>query len=637
MTKTKVLALANDEQQEAIKHQEGPCMIIAGPGSGKTKTVVSRTQYMILNGVDPSQICLFTFTNKAANEMKERVKAAVGDAANNITCGTYHSVAHRLLRKYATRIGFNKNFTIMSSDDCKKILKRIGKERNIDPDNLGVYISAKKDKVILPERALIDAATETEKQLANGYSEYQSELKRQMAMDFDDLIIYTIILLDNNEDIKQRINNQWRYITADEAHDSSPRDLKFIRLLGGSSENVCFILDDNQSIYGFRGADIEAVMNVRNIYKDMKIFNLSRNYRCSQTIVEASKSLIVKNTPLINKKIRAARDYKGSPIIVSRLKTPQEEAAKVIQYVQALKRKGLAYNEIAILYRMSSASRVIEQAFNIAKIKCKIIGGTPFFNRAEVQDILSYLKLVVNEYDFTAFKRAIAVPKRGIGDKTIDKIDEFARNYPGGPISIRTALEKIDESDLSIKVKNKLKEFNDYLEELDTAITELPPKEIINKLCTDIDIVAYLQTNPDYKKNWEERILNVQELVNVAAEYTDVQDLLSQAALYAVDEEETEENKNDAVNMLTMHSSKGLEYKAVIIVNCNEGTSPHYKSLADKKQLEEERRLFYVGMTRAKDYLFMTFPDCILVQGQLQYAKPSRFINEIDKRYIYRN
>ena len=214
MTKTKVLASANDEQQEAIKHQEGPCMIIAGPGSGKTKTVVSRTQYMILNGVDPSQICLFTFTNKAANEMKERVKSAVGDDANNITCGTYHSIAHRLLRKYATRIGFNKNFTIMSSDDCKKILKRIGKERNIDPDNLGVYISAKKDKVILPEKALINAATETEKQLANAYSEYQAELKRQMAMDFDDLIIYTIILLDNNEDIKQRINNQWRYITA---------------------------------------------------------------------------------------------------------------------------------------------------------------------------------------------------------------------------------------------------------------------------------------------------------------------------------------------------------------------------------------------------------------------------------------
>ena len=636
MTKIKVLASANDEQQEAIKHQEGPCMIIAGPGSGKTKTVVSRTQYMILNGVDPSQICLFTFTNKAANEMKERVKAAVGDAANNITCGTYHSVAHRLLRKYATRIGFNKNFTIMSSDDCKKILKRIGKERNIDPDNLGVYISAKKDKVILPEQALINATTETEKQLANGYSEYQSELKRQMAMDFDDLIIYTIILLDNNEDIRQRINNQWRYITADEAHDSSPRDLKFIRLLGGSSENVCFILDDNQSIYGFRGADIEAVMNVRNIYKDMKIFNLSRNYRCSQTIVEASKSLIARNTPLINKQIRAARDYKGSPIIVSRLKTPQEEAVKVIQYVQALKRKGLAYSDIAVLYRMSSASRVIEQAFNVAKIKCKIIGGTPFFNRAEVQDVLSYLKLVTNEYDFTAFKRAITVPKRGIGDKTIDKIDEFARNYPGGPISIRTALEKIDESDLSTKVKNKLKEFNDYLEELDTAITELPPKEIINKLCTDIDIVAYLQTNPDYKKNWEERILNIQELVNVAAEYTDVQDLLSQAALYSMDEE-SEEEKSDAVNMLTMHSSKGLEYKAVIIVNCNEGTSPHYKSLTDKKQLEEERRLFYVGMTRAKDYLFMTFPDCILVQGQLQYAKPSRFINEIDKKYIYRN
>ena len=633
MTKTTVLAGANDEQQEAIKHQEGACMIIAGPGSGKTKTVVSRTQYMILNGIDPSQICLFTFTNKAANEMKERIKVAVGDEADKITCGTYHSVAHKLLRRYATYIGYNKNFTIMSSDDCKKLLKKIGKERNIEPENLEAYISSKKDKIISPQKALVGASTETERQLANAYEIYQSELKRQMAMDFDDLIINTIILLRNNGDIKAKINNQWRYITADEAHDSSPRDLEFIRLLGGTSENVCFILDDNQSIYGFRGADIEAVMNLRNVYKDMKIFNLSRNYRCSQVIVEASKSLIAKNTPLIDKKIRAARDYKGSPIIVSRVKNPQLEAARVLQYVNALKKKGIAYNEIAILYRMSSASRILEEAFNKAKIKCRIVGGTPFFNRAEVQDVLSYLKLVVNEYDFTAFKRAISVPKRGIGDKTIEKIDEFARDYPGGPISIRQAIEKIQ---LKGKAQNSLDEFTAYLNELDEAMTELSPKEMINKICTDLDIISYLQSHPEYKKNWEERLMNIQELVNVAAEYSNIEELLSQAALYSI-EEDDEANKIDAVNMLTMHSSKGLEYKAVIIVNCNEGTSPHYKSLGNTKQLEEERRLFYVAMTRAKDYLFMTFPDSVLVQGQLQYAKPSRFLKEIDKQYIYRN
>lgn len=633
MTKTTVLAGANDEQQEAIKHQEGACMIIAGPGSGKTKTVVSRTQYMILNGIDPSQICLFTFTNKAANEMKERIKVAVGDEADKITCGTYHSVAHKLLRRYATYIGYNKNFTIMSSDDCKKLLKKIGKERNIEPENLETYISSKKDKIISPQKALVGASTETERQLANAYEIYQSELKRQMAMDFDDLIINTIILLRNNGDIKAKINNQWRYITADEAHDSSPRDLEFIRLLGGTSENVCFILDDNQSIYGFRGADIEAVMNLRNVYKDMKIFNLSRNYRCSQVIVEASKSLIAKNTPLIDKKIRAARDYKGSPIIVSRVKNPQLEAARVLQYVNALKKKGIAYNEIAILYRMSSASRILEEAFNKAKIKCRIVGGTPFFNRAEVQDVLSYLKLVVNEYDFTAFKRAISVPKRGIGDKTIEKIDEFARDYPGGPISIRQAIEKIQ---LKGKAQSSLDEFTAYLSELDEAMTELSPKEMINKICTDLDIISYLQSHPEYKKNWEERLMNIQELVNVAAEYPNIEELLSQAALYSI-EEDDEANKVDAVNMLTMHSSKGLEYKAVIIVNCNEGTSPHYKSLGNTKQLEEERRLFYVAMTRAKDYLFMTFPDSVLVQGQLQYAKPSRFLKEIDKQYIYKN
>lgn len=634
-TKADILASANDEQQEAIKHQEGSCMIIAGPGSGKTKTVISRTQYMILNGVNPSEICLFTFTNKAANEMKERIKLAVGDVADRITCGTYHSIANRLLRRYAEHIGFNKHFTIMSSDDCDKILKKIGKDRNIESDILKSYISNQKDRVILPAEALRNSTTEIEGQMANAYAAYQAELKRQMAMDFDDLIIYTILLLRNNEDIKVKVNNQWRYITADEAHDSSIRDLEFIRLLAGELENVCFILDDNQSIYSFRGANIDAVMNVRHTYNNMQVFNLSRNYRCSETIVEASKSLIKKNTPLIKKNIRAARDYKGSPIIISRTKTPQEEAARVIQYVQALRKKGLAYNDIAILYRMSSASRVIEQAFNAAKIKCRIIGGTPFFNRAEVQDVLSYVRLLVNEYDFTAFKRAIAVPKRGIGDKTIQKIDEFVREYPGGPISIREGLEKIDESDLSASVKKKLKSFSDYLAQLEIAMTEIDPKTLINKICTDIDIINYLQTNSDYKKNWEERILNVQELVNVAAEYSNIEELITQASLYSM--EEDEDNKIDAVNMLTMHSSKGLEYKAVIIVNCNEGTSPHYKAIGNTKQMEEERRLFYVAMTRAKDYLFLTFPDNILVQGQLQYAKPSRFLNEIDKKYIYKN
>lgn len=628
LAKQEILNSANDEQQEAIKHQEGACMIIAGPGSGKTKTVISMSQYRILDGIDPSNICLFTFTNKAANEMKERIKAAVGDIADKMTVGTYHSVCHRLLRKYATYIDFNKNFTILSQDDCTKKLKKIAKELGVEHENLGAYISQKKDKVILPSQALASSSG-SELVLANGYEKYQAELKREMAMDFDDLILNTIILLENNPEIKQRINNQWRYITADEAHDSSPRDLKLIQLLAGESENVCFILDDHQSIYGFRGADIEAVMNVRNIYNDMKIFNLSRNYRCSQTIVEASKSLIAKNTPLIQKQIRAARDYTGSPIIISRTKTPQQEALKVVQYIQALRRKGLKYSDICIEYRMSAASRVLEEALNKAKIKCKIVGGTPFFARAEIQDVLAYLRLIVNEHDFTAFKRAISVPKRGVGEKTIEKIDEFAREYPGGPLSIRSAIEEIE---LKGKAGNSIKEFVKFLDELEVDMSQLSPKDLITKLCTKLNIVDYLQTA--YKENWQERLENIQELVNVASEYADVQELLSQAALYSIEEND---EQVDAVNMMTMHSSKGLEFPAVIIVGCNEGTSPHYKSIGNPKQLEEERRLFYVAMTRAKDYLFMTFSDCVLVQGQLQYAKPSRFINEIDKKYIYRN
>lgn len=585
---------------------------------------------MILNGVNPSEICLFTFTNKAANEMKERVKSAVGDIADDITVGTYHSVANRLLRKYSNKIGYNKNFTILSSDDCIKILKVIAKQLDIDHDDLANFISRQKDKVILPQEAMTSAKTSKDKKMANGYDMYQKELKRNMAMDFDDLIVNTILLLDNNSDVRNKVNGKWKYIVADESHDSAIIDLKFIELLAGKNQNVCFILDDHQSIYGFRGADIESVMNVRHTYKNMKIFNLSRNYRCSQTIVEASKSLIANNRALIDKKIRPAREYKGTPIIVSRTKNPTQQSSKVIQYVQALRKKGIDYRDIAILYRTSSSSRVLEQAFNTAKIKCKIIGGTPFFNRSEVVDVLSYLKLITNPYDFTAFKRAISVPKRGIGDKTIEKIDEFAREYPGGPLPIREAIELIE---LKGKSGKALKEFTSFLTKLENEMTVMEPKRLINKLCTEINIVDYLQKQ--YKENWEERLMNVQELVNMAAEYNDINELIAQASLYSIDENNEEES--NAVNMMTMHSSKGLEFKAVIIVDCNEGTSPHYKSLSNPKQIEEERRLFYVGMTRAMDYLILTFTDYVSVQGNLQYAKPSRFINEIDKKYLYRN
>ncbi|MGL5507337.1 MAG: ATP-dependent helicase [Paraclostridium sp.] len=636
MTKQEILAKLNEEQQEVAKHSSGPCIVIAGPGGGKTHTLISRTQCMILDGVDPSNIVLFTFTNKAAGEIKERVISVIGESGKQITVGTYHSVCNRLLRKYSKAIGYNNNFTIFSQEDSEKLIKQIAKSYAIDADIAGKFISKSKSNTMLPQACLLGAENETQRILANVYQAYQDELFRQQAMDFDDLLLNTIRILENNADIKKAINNNWQYVIADESHDSSKCDLRLIKLLAGDRENVCMILDDNQSIYGFRGADIEAVLGIKNMYTGMKIFNLSYNYRSSQTIVEASKSLIAKNKKQMKKRIAPAREYKGSPIIVSKCKNPTDEATRVIQYVKMLHQKyEVPYSEIAILYRMSYLSRILEQAFMTAKIPYKIVGGLPFFSRMEIQDILSFIKLTVNEHDVCAFKRTVQIPRRGIGAKTIEKIDEYARNYPGGPIPIREAIRTIDLKGKNGKdTKNSLalKEYNDFLELIDRKKIELSPDELITFIVKELGYLDHLEATE--KESIQPRVENLMELVNLAKEYNDVEELLIQSSLFTKDEDEEDKEK---VQLMTMHASKGLEYGGVIMVGMVEGTSPHHRALSDAAQMEEERRLAYVAMTRAKDYLFMLYPEQSLVQGRMTYTRQSRFLNEIDKKHMYRN
>lgn len=634
-TKSEILEKLNDEQQEVAKHSEGPCIVIAGPGGGKTHTLVSRTQYMILNGIDPRNIVLFTFTNKAANEIKERIISRVGEKGKDITIGTYHSVCNRFLRKYAKSIGYNNSFSILSPEDCDKIIKKIAKANEIDPDILSNAIDNFKNKAIFPQNAIINAQNDFQRGIASMYQEYQNELFRQQAMDFDDLLLNTIKILENEPEIKAATNRLWKYIVADEFHDSSRTDIRLMTLLAGDSQNICMILDDNQSIYGFRGADIEAVMSVKDIFTNTTIFNLSRNYRSSQTIVNASKSLIAKNQNQMKKTIRPARKYEGSPIIISKAKNIAGEAIKAVGYIRLMHNKyNIPYSEMAILYRMSFLSRTLEQAFVKADIPYKIVGGTPFFTRMEIQDILAFAKLTVNEHDVMAFKRSIQIPRRGIGEKTVDKIDEFARTYPGGPISIREAAKAIDlttKTGKPTKASEALAQYNDFLDLLDVKKVELAPHEFIEFIVRELGYLDHLEATE--KEDIQPRVENLMELVNVAREYNDIEELLAQASLYSLEEEDEEEKER--VQLMTMHASKGLEYQVVIMVGMCEGTSPHYKSLSDSKQLEEERRLAYVAMTRAKDYLFMTYPEMTMIQGKQTYAKSSRFLKEIDKKYTH--
>ena len=620
-----VLNGLNEEQKQAVKHIEGPCYVVAGPGSGKTRVIVARTQYMILKGISPSNIVLFTFTNKAAKEIKERIISAVGEKGNYITIGTYHSVCSRILRTYATYLNYEKNFSILDADEAKKILKKIADKYNsVDTDYaIATILSWKKDGIIVQKAS--QNAYGGEVAIANIYRDYQKELHETMCMDFDDLIINTITLLKNFPEVKKEVNNKFKYVSADEFHDSSKCDLNLIKLISGYNDNLCMIFDDYQSIYSFRGADVYAVMNFKDQFKDLKTYYISNNYRCSQKIVEASKSLISHNRQQMKKNIVAARDYEGDDVIIVTPNSSAAEYATVTGIIKMLKDKGLRYDDIAILYRTGFQSRGMEQKLIESKMPYKIYGGVPFYSRMEVADILSYVKFIINKKDFVAFERSISIPKRGIGEKSIEKIENFAReNYLNNGKDLWDA---IPEAPIKGKAKKGLDSYISFINSLEEKKLELPPAEFLEHIIKELDYISYLN---DYEDDPTDRIANLVELVNVASQFNHIEDLLEQASLYAL--EDDSEEKKEAVQLMTMHSSKGLEFKAVIIIGAVEGTNPHFKA-ETIKEIEEERRLFYVAATRAKDYLFISAPTMTMQRTGPKKQRPSRFIEEIDDRY----
>ena len=587
---------------------------------------------MIMQGIDPSQILLTTFTNKAANEIKERIVKVVGEEGKKITVGTFHSICNRILRQYGEKLGYAKTFTILDESDSEKIIKAAAKQYGLETKDVKFYIAQCKANLLTPQLARAKA-TNNEQDLANVYQIYQDELKRMQAMDFDDLLLNAVLLIENYSDVKQTLNNKWQYILLDEQQDSSYTDSKLAELLAGEQQNIFFVGDDFQSIYGFRNADVNIMLNLKAKYPNLQWFNLSNNYRSTDTIVYGAKTLIDKNKNQLKKNIVAARGVKGAPIIQTKCKDQEHEARTVTTYIKMVHDKyKIPYNEIAVLYRMTYLSRNIEQQLMKEKIPYTLIGGTPFFCRAEVQDILSYLKLIVNDRDVMAFKRSVGVPKRGVGEKSIEAIDEFARNYPVEPLSIREALSHKDLK-LKGKAKTTIKEYAEFLDRLEERYLSEEPAEVIKWLITELNYMDYLEQTYKDQAEVQVRAENLFELVNVASEYESIEDLLVQASLYREDKDEDD----DKVQLLTMHKSKGLEFKCVIVVGCSETICPHFKALDDPAQIEEERRLMYVAMTRAKDYLFMTYPSTIKAQGREQYAAPSRFLKEVDRKYVHQN
>lgn len=612
----------NEDQLKPVKDFMGPSLIIAGPGAGKTKTIISRSANMIANGINPREMILFTFTNKAAKEIRDRVVAFIGKPGELITVGTYHSVCARFLRKYAHEIGYTNRFTIYDTEETSNILKKLAKKYNEEEAASRNFISDCKNRNISPSQAIQQELTH-KSTLAVIYREYQAELKRRDAMDFDDLIGNMIKILETCPHVKAELNERYKYITADEAHDSSSRDLRLIELLSGERQNMCMILDPNQSIYGFRGADLESVLNVRNVYRGLKTFILHRNYRSTQKIVQASESLIAHNSATIEKDLYSRNEVGDNPIYYMEYDQSQE-AARVAVIIKAMMRsKGLKYSDFCILYRMSYMSRAIEEAFIKSGIKYEITDGTPFFGRMEIKDLVSYIRLIYNPYDFESFKRAVGIPKRGLGDKRLEKIDEYVREHQVD------YLQALKEMEFTGKMKTTIKQFSDLVEDIQEAALYLTPSELVKKIYNDIQYSKHLESVEKEDKKREERMLNCQELINLSLAFETVEDFLDTAALRS----NQDEDDQDTVKMMTQHASKGLEFPCVIIIGCNEGTSPHYRATRTD-QIEEERRLFYVAMTRAEKYLFLTRPQKVVQQGRFMFPSESRFIREIDPKLL---
>ena len=622
--KEAILNGLNEAQKEPVIDYKGASVIVAGPGSGKTHTTVARAAYMIEDGVDPKSMLMFTFTNKAAGELKERVHAYIGKAAKGITVGTYHSFCSRILRAYCDKLGWNSKFTIYDTEDVKKVLGNLV-PKHLKVERVMAAISDYKDHMISPKMAREQASDEYERQIANIYTYYMAALKSVNAFDFDDLIYYTIRVFENFPEIQEHINSRYKYIMGDEAQDSSPRDLELIRRLGGDLFNVCLIMDDDQSIYGFRGSDVDKVAEFAYEHQ-MKQFVLGQNYRSTKTVVSASRAVISNNVSLFDKTIFTENE-EGEPIFLMERQNQATEAAAVAAKIAHCIRDGYKYSDIAVLYRMSYLSRKVEEAFMRQQIPYRVLSGTPFYGRMEIKDLLSYLRFISNPTDQISFERAISVPKRGIGESSLNKILSCQDALSSDIMEPESFLSACKAVKLKGKAAAGLAQFVAVCEKLQEDCTVVSPRELVKELVQLLNYEKYLK---DFdKETAEDRIGNINELINIAAEHTTLTEFLNSMSIGNRDDNDDADN---AVTMMTMHASKGLEYPVVFVVGVNDGICPHWKAI-ESGDVPEERRLFYVAMTRAKKRLFITNSKTMQVKGTIKPSDPSRFLGEIPDKY----
>ena len=644
----------NQSQREAVESIHGPTMVIAGAGSGKTRVLTYRIAHMMEEGVDPFNIMALTFTNKAAREMSERIGRIVGPSeSKNITMGTFHSVFSRILRYNADRIGYPTNFTIYDTQDSKSLLKDIIKEMNLDdkvykPGMILGRISSAKNNLISADAYLqnndiiIEDNQSRRPELGNIYKAYVTRCFKAGAMDFDDLLFQTNVLLRDFPDVLHYYQQKFKYILVDEYQDTNYAQYLIIKKLAAVYENICVVGDDAQSIYSFRGANIQNILNFRKDYPDFKLFKLEQNYRSTKNIVEAANSIIARNQDQIKKNVWTDNS-EGIKIHVVRTLTDNEEGKVVINKIFDLKQSTVSsFNDFAILYRTNKQSRSFEEALRKLNIPYKIYGGLSFYQRKEIKDLLAYFRLTTNPRDEEALKRVINYPKRGIGKTSIEAIIIAANSYGMSIWDVITNLNQYPVA-LNAGTKTKLYEFTTMISSFGAQINKMNAYDLAQTIAKSSGILKELYTEKDKGPEEVERYQNIEELLAGIKEFTISQPegadhslsefMIDVALLTDADEDKSEERNH--VTLMTIHSSKGLEFPHVYLVGLEENLFPSQMALNSRTELEEERRLFYVAITRAKDTCTLSYATSRFNWGNLVTSEPSRFIDEIDQKYLH--
>jgi DNA helicase-2/ATP-dependent DNA helicase PcrA len=640
------LTKLNEKQHEAVTHIEGPALVIAGAGSGKTRVLTNRIAYLIENNhVSPNKILAITFTNKAANEMKERIAELIDYDVSRMWVGTFHSICVRILRRCIDRLGYSSNFIIFDADEQKIVVKESILELNLDtkdydPNSIRSIISNEKNNRTRPDEYIKENFTEFRKRnIGEIYKLYEKKLKKSNALDFDDLLVKTLDIMEQDEDIRNEYRDRFEYILVDEYQDTNKVQYMLVRILGkkeNSTENVFVVGDEDQSIYGWRGADISNILDFEKDFPTAKVIKLERNYRSTQTILEAANAVIKNNVNRIGKNLWTEGN-EGAKILINKAFDEKSEALFMAERIYNEKNiQSVGYDEMAILVRTRAQTRAIEERMRLEGIPYKIVGGHEFYSRKEIKDLMGYLKLVQNNNENYSFRRVINVPKRGIGKKTLELLDKFAAE---NDMSLFESAELSSQIGVSKKASESLRKFTDMVNDICGKQGEMELIDLVEHVYEDSGYKSFMEGNRSVEGR--ARLENINEFFSAVRDFqdrgeeTELEDFMAHISLLT-DIEKTEDGDGERITIMTVHSAKGLEFDVVFIGGLEENMFPIVRD-GNEDDIEEERRLFYVAITRAKKRLYITFAQDRLIYGNYHKRTISRFIKEIPEELVNSN